>query len=278
MSSYSYADERRPPVRTRIEHYARVLKVVAGVEFKLKYAGSALGYVWSLVKPLSYFGVLWVVFGRLFKVGGVRDYPLYLLTGIVMYTFFVDAVSIALPSIVARGDILRRLSFPRLVIPISATLTAGITFLVNTLAVVVFAIFTRVSPSPSWLLIVPLLLELYIFILGLALALSALFVRFRDVIQVWELVSQLLVFATAVMFPVLYLPGWFQIVDFVNPLFQVIQDVRILLIGPNQGHETITSVWGTPWARLVPISVAFGTFGLGLWYFRREAPTIAERL
>src|SRR3954470_5445151 len=144
MSLYSYADARRPPLRTRAIHYWRVLTVIAGKEFKLKYADSSLGYVWSLVKPLSYFAVLWVVFGRFFKLGAVRDYPLYLLVGIVVYTFFVDAISIALPSIVARGDVLRRLSFPRLVIPVSSTLTAAITFAVNACAVAVFVGITRV--------------------------------------------------------------------------------------------------------------------------------------
>ena len=278
MSVYSYADQRRPALAERARHYARVLQVIAGVEFKLKYTDSALGYVWSLAKPLSYFGVLWVVFGRFFKLSQVRDFPLYLLVGIVLYTFFVDAISVSLPSIVVRGDVLRRLAFPRLVVPISATLTATITFLVNTLAVVVFIAFSDVRPRVSWLLIPVLLLELYVFIVGVALFLAALFVRFRDVIQIWELFAQLLFYGSAVMFPVGYLPPWAQKVDFLNPLFQVMQDVRVLLIGANQPHETITSVYGSELARLLPIGIAIGVFMLGLAYFRHEAPTFAERV
>lgn len=278
VSVYSYADRRRPALRDRAVHYVRVVRVLAGKEFKLKYADSSLGYVWSLVKPLSYFAVLWVVFGRFFKLGGVREYPLYLLVGIVLFTFFADAVSVALPSIVIRGDLLRRLAFPRLIVPVAGTLTAAITFAVNCCAVGIFAIAAELHPRVGWLLIVPLLLELYIFVLGLALGLAALFVRFRDVIQLWELATQLLLFASAVMFPVGYLPPWFQAVDFANPFFQVMQDIRVLLIGANQPRETITAVYGTPFARGLPIGIALGVFALGVWYFRKEAPTLAERV
>lgn len=277
MSSLTYPPARRSRQRA-IAHQLRVLRVIAGVEFKLKYTDSALGYVWSLLKPLSYFGVLWVVFGRFFKLSQVRDYPLYLLIGIVIFTFFIDAISIALPSIVARGDVLRRISFPRLVIPTAATVTAAITFGVNTLAIIVFAAFTRIAPHLDWLLIPPLLLELYLFILGVALILSALFVRFRDVVQIWELAAALLFYASPIMYPVYFLPLWFQKIVFLNPLVQVMQDIRVLLIGANQPFETISSVYGTSAARLLPIALAFLVFGFGLRFFRRESPRFAERV
>ena len=131
MSATYYAAPQ-PAWRDRVAHQLRVLRVIAGIEFKLKYADSAMGYVWSIVKPLSYFGVLWLVFGRIFRLGvGFDRYPLYLLTGIVLYTFFVDATGLTFPSIVKGSTILRKLAFPPLVIPVSATLTAGITFCIN---------------------------------------------------------------------------------------------------------------------------------------------------
>jgi ABC-2 type transport system permease protein len=271
------AHEAPRPMRG-LAHQLRILRVVVRVEFKLKYADSALGYVWSLVKPLSYFGVLWVVFGRFFKLGAVRDYPLYLLIGIVVYTFFVDSISIALPSIVARGDILRRLSFPRLVIPISSTLTAAITFAVNACAVAIFVGITRVHPRLEWLLVIILLLELYLFTLGLALILSALFVRFRDVGQVWELAATLLFYATPVMYPVEFLPRWVMPIVFLNPLVQTMQDLRVVVMGANQPYETIASVYGTPAARIIPITIALAILLFGLWLFNRESPRFAERI
>src|SRR5262249_30093998 len=160
-------------------------QVIAGVDFKLKYADSALGYVWSVVKPLSYFTILWIVFGRFFKLSSFPHFPLFLFIGIVLYTFFIDAIGTSIPSFVINGSVIRRLSFPRLVLPISATMPSGITFLINVTVVVVFIIVSSLSPQWTWLLLPPLIAELYVLILGCAFFLSAAFVRYRDVSQVW---------------------------------------------------------------------------------------------
>src|SRR5437763_9577831 len=123
---------RRDTRRDAVAHQARVLRVIGRIEFKLKYADSELGYLWSVAKPLALFSMLYIVFGRFFKLNaGLKHYPLYLLTGIVLWTFFIDATNLTLTSIVARGSLLRKLAFPRLVVPMSVTLTAGITFCVN---------------------------------------------------------------------------------------------------------------------------------------------------
>jgi ABC-2 type transport system permease protein len=274
MSSASYSAPR-PPWREQLAYNGRVLRVIAATEFKLKYADSVLGYVWSLAKPLSYFGVLWVVFGRFFKTG-VENFPLYLLLGIVLYTFLVDAVGLTLPSIVARGSILRRLSFPPLVIPLSVSLTAFITFCVNTLAVVVFIAVSGLVPQLDWLLIPLLLAELYVFVLGLGLIIATLFVRFRDVAQLWELTSQLLLFASPVVYPVSILPDWAQRIALMNPFVQVMQDIRYVMLGPVGPGETIADVFGSPAWRLAPIAIAIAVFSFALLLFRREAPRFAE--
>jgi ABC-2 type transport system permease protein len=254
----------------------RVLHVVARVEFKLKYADSALGYVWSVVKPLSLFTILWIVFGRFFKLNAFEHYPLFLLIGIVLYTFFVDAIGTSIPSVVVNGSVIRRLSFPRLVLPMSTTLTAAITFGINLTVVVIFIALSSVTPKPSWLLIPLLLAELYVFILGLAFLLSAAFVKYRDVSQVWELAAQLMFYASPVMYPVGFLPPWFQPIAFLNPFVQVMQDVRALIVGSTQPHGTIAAVYGTPLARALPVAVALLVFMAGLAYFRRRTSRFAE--
>jgi ABC-2 type transport system permease protein len=253
-----------------------VLHVVARVQFKLKYADSALGYVWSLIKPLSYFAILWVVFGRFFKLSSFEHFPQFLLIGIVLFTFFVDAVSTSIPSVVTSGSVIRRLSFPRLVLPMSTALTATITFAINLCAVVVFVFIGGIAPKLSWVLIPFLLAELYIFILGLSFALSAAFVKYRDVIQVWELAAQLLFYASPVMYPVGFLHRWAQYIAFLNPFVQVMQDTRALIVGSSQPHGTITSVYGTSLARALPVMITFAVFAAGLRYFRRRAPRFAE--
>src|SRR3954469_13025645 len=135
-----------------LAYQLRVMRVVARLEFKLKYADSAFGYLWSLAKPMALFAVLYVVFGRFFKLGvGFEHYPIYLLIGIVLWTFFIDATTLTLTSIVARESLLRKLAFPRLVIPISVTLTAAITLAVNLIPIAIFMTWNRLAPRVEWL-------------------------------------------------------------------------------------------------------------------------------
>jgi ABC-2 type transport system permease protein len=269
-STYSFA---KAPFRARLAYQLRVLRVIAGVEFKLKYVDSALGYAWSLAKPLSYFVVLWVVFGRIFDTG-IPNFGLYLLIGIVLYTFFADAVGMMLTSILSQRALLRRIAFPPIVIPLSASATAAMTFCVNIAAVAVFAAFSDVSPRLEWLLIVPLLLELYLFVLGIGLVVSSLFVRFRDVGPLWELSAQLLLFASPIMYPITILPDWAQKVAMLNPFVQVLQDIRDIVLAAET--SSVVSVLGSPELRLIPIAIAVLAFLAGLWVHRRESPRFAE--
>src|SRR6266511_4132291 len=189
----------------------RVLRVVGGIEFKAKYAGAVLGYVWSLAKPLAYFGVLWLVFAHLLRTANqTHDFTLFLLIGILLFTFFVDTVGAMFPSIVNGGAVLRRLAFPPILVPLSASVGICITFCANISAIIVFIGIQRVAPRPEWLFVLPLLAELYLFSLGVGLLLAALYVRFRDIGQVWELAAQLLFFASAIFYPIGILPDWAQ--------------------------------------------------------------------
>jgi ABC-2 type transport system permease protein len=271
--SFSYSISQAP-FRERLAYWLRILRVIARVEFKIKYVDSALGYVWSLAKPLAYFAVLWVVFGRFFDVG-IRNYGLYLLIGIVLYTYFIDAVGMMLPTILTSRTLLRRIAFPAVVIPVSASVTATMTFVVNLVAVAFFVLFSDVTPALDWLLLIPLWLELFAFIVGLGLIVSTLYVRFRDVGPLWELCAQLLLFAAPVMYPITILPEWAQKVAMANPLVQVIQDVRDLILG--SASSSAAAVFGGSSWRLLPIGIAVGTLLLGVWLCRRDAPSFAER-
>jgi ABC-2 type transport system permease protein len=264
----------RTPLAERLAYQLRVLRVIASVQFKLKYVDSALGYVWSLAKPLAYFGVLWVVFGRFFDTG-VGRFPLYLLIGIVLFTFLTDAVGMALPSIVERGPLLRRISFPPLVIPLSATVTALMTFAVNLCAVALFIAVSGIVPDLSWLLIPVLLLQLYVFVVGLALVISTVFVRFHDIGPIWELAAQLLLFATPIMYPITILPEWAEQVVMANPFVQVLQDVRYIVLGP---HEALGTLPTSVSEHVLPVAITVGAFVLGVVLQRLESPRFAERV
>jgi ABC-2 type transport system permease protein len=248
-------------------------------EFKLKYAGSVLGYVWSVVKPLSLFTIMYLVFGRLFKLDDISPYyPVALLIGIVLFSFFSDATSQGMVSLVHRESLLRRLRFPRMLIPAAATLTAAMTFAVNFLVVGGFVAWEGIVPQLDWLLIPFLLLELYLFTFGIALILTTLFVSLRDMAQVWELGVQLLFYASPVVYPASFLPSWARDLVFLFPPTQVMQDVRALVLYDDHSGLTITAsdVLGA-YGRLLPIATTLIVLAFGAALFKRHEPWFAER-
>jgi ABC-2 type transport system permease protein len=272
---------RQRPLASRVRHQLRILHVIASAEFKLKYSGSALGYVWSLLKPLMLFTMLYLVFGRVFHLGTISHYySLSLLMGIVLITFFQDATMLAMSSLVVRGSLLRKLSFPRVIVPASATLTAAITFAINLIAIAAFIAWNRLVPRPDWLLIVPLLLELYVFTLAVALILATLFVRLRDIGQVWELALQVFFYASPIIYPIGFLPLWARKLVFLNPFTQVLQDIRTIVLYPDLKPNRITAVdaFGFGAARVIPLAVVLA-LAAGAWLlFRHEEPYFAERV
>ena len=270
------------PTRTRtrgLRYYLRVVRIVGVIDFKAKYAGAVLGYVWSVIKPLTYFGVLWLVFAHLLRTANqTQDFAVFLLIGILLFTFFNEMVGVMLTSIVEGGSILRRLSFPPILVPLSASVGIFITFLVNLSVIILIIGIQRVSPRLEWLLVPPLLVELYVFCLGLGLFVAAAYVRFRDVNQIWELASQLLFFASAIFYPVGILPDWAQKVAFLNPFLQIMQDVRYVVLGSSGPNDlTAVDVYGAG-GRAIPIALALLIFIGGLAFFRRDGRYFAERV
>jgi ABC-2 type transport system permease protein len=185
-----------------------------------------------------------------------------------------------LPSIVQEGATLRRMAFPPILVPLSASVAIGITFCVNMVAVIVFVSIAKVAPRIEWLLVLPLLAELYLFIIALGLLLSALYVRFRDIGQIWELAAQALFFACAIFFPIGIFPVWAQRVSFLNPFVQVMQDTRHVVLGGPSGPNDLSAstVYANAGGRLIPILVVALLFLAAFAFFRREGRYFAERL
>jgi ABC-2 type transport system permease protein len=271
------AASKREVVPASLRQQARIVQVIASTEFKLKYSDSALGYLWSLLKPLGLFGMLYIVFGHFFKLkGGIAHYPLYLLLGIVLWTYLTDATMLGMQSIVQRSTLISKLAFPRIIIPISVTLSSAITLCVNLVTIAVFIGVNRIVPDTKWLLLLPLLLELYVVALGVSLILSTLYVRFRDVGQVWELALQILFYASPIIYPVSFLPHWFRLIAFISPFVQIIQDARSIVV-PSAASVTAAGIYGSPFGELLPIGVACILLVGGYFLFRREEPWFAER-
>jgi len=256
----------------RVVRLARILRVLTRTDFKLKYAGSVLGYVWSVAKPLLYFAVLWVVFENIFRTT-IEHFQLYLIVGVVIWTFVADAVTATLPSIVARGSLLRRIFFPPIVIPVAATLTALLSFGLNLLVVVVFFAFAEVGPGLGGLVLPLLFIELYLFVLGLSVLAATLYVRFRDVGQIWEVGATMLFFSAPIVYPVAVLPGWAENAVAFNPMVQVIQDARRVVLGADANAPFLLGSYAD---RLVPLGVTVLLLAVGFWLYDQESPRFAE--
>ncbi|HLY49383.1 MAG TPA: ABC transporter permease [Solirubrobacteraceae bacterium] len=261
---------------------------LATTDFKLRYFGSALGYLWSLMRPLMLFGVLYVVFTQVFSLGkGVPHYPVYLLTGIILWTFFVETTSNNVQSLVVREGLLRKMRFPRLVIPLSVALVALFNLGMNMIAVVVFALANGVYPHWSWLEMPVLIVLLGFLAVGVGMLLSALYVRYRDIQPIWDVVSQALFYAS----PVIYTAFQYKTLKHVamfNPIGAILTQMHYSWVGggtivrdghayPYVVHDAATTAGGAVFL-LVPLAIILGLFCLGLWFFTREAPRIAENL
>jgi ABC-2 type transport system permease protein len=250
-----------------------LIRELAITEFKLKYQGSAMSYLWSLLKPLASFLILYIVFVKILKTG---IEPEVLFLGIVLWSYFADFTSGGLTSIVEHGDLLRKVYFPRAIIVIATSVSAFITLLLNLLAVGVFMIITRTEPSVYSPLLLVVLVELYIFALGITLILSSLYVKFRDISHIWEVVLQLLFYSSAILYPLSAVPkglvNWMAL----NPVVQIVQDARRALLDPSLPSSF--TVIDRHWLAIVPYLLPFIIFTLGVIIFSKSSKNFAENV
>jgi ABC-2 type transport system permease protein len=251
---------------------------LAVTDFKLRFFGSILGYFWQLMRPLMLFAVLYFVFTEFVKIGQkAPNFAVVLLLGIVTFTFFADATSGAISSVVDRENLVRKIHFPRMVIPVSVVLTAYFNFLVNLFAVAVFAVANGVTPRLTWFEFPLLILVLGMWAIGLAMLLSAIYVKARDVHPIWEVVTQAMFYASPVIYPIEAIPkpAWGHMV-MLNPLAVIIEQNRHAVIDP--GAPTATAAMAASWNIVVPVTIVIVSIVLGFWMFNREAPHIAESI
>ena len=266
--------------RSIFQRNLNLVRELSITSFKLKYTGSALGYVWSLVKPLMLFGIMYLVFSILLRAGkGAWDFPVQLLIAIVAWTFFTEATSTAMNAVAGNGDLIRKAYFPRWILVVASTTSALLTLAINTVLVVIIT-FALGNLDLTWLsLLAPLYyLELIVLVLGLSMLLSSLFVFFRDLGHIWEILSLVLFYGSAVVFPfeIIYTHSK-KLADFagLNPVAQIITDLRHVLVEPDK-IPSMASLIG-PLA-YIPIAITIAVFILGFVVFNRLTPKFAESL
>ena len=256
-----------------------LLWLLSVTEFKRVYFGTVLGYVWSLVRPLALFGVLLFVFTKVFKIGSetAEHYPVLLLLGIVLFTFFQEASTNAVTSVVTQEGVVRKTQFPRLVIPLSTVLTSAFNFGLNLIVVLGFVLAFGVMPAWSWLLFPLAVAFLFVFTTAVSMMLSVLYVRFRDVAIIWLVFAQMLFYATPVLYPIEALGNkTIEHLLMVNPLAVIFQQARVWVLEPDA--PTAVDAAGGALGLLPAAAIFVAVCALGVFTFNREAPRIAEDL
>jgi ABC-2 type transport system permease protein len=254
-----------------------LLYLLAATEFKRSYLGTALGYLWSIARPLMLFAVLLTVFTQAFDLGDrVVNYPVLLLFNIVLFGFFQEATTQAVSSIVSQESVVRKTQFPRLVIPLAVVLTSAFNLAVNLGVVLVFVLASGIAPTWTWLLFPLVLALLLAFTTAMAMILSALFPRFRDTAIIWSVAVTALFYATPVLYPLEIVSGWLHDVLALNPLSPLFELARKWVIDPD-APGPVAAADGSAML-LIPVLVFVLVCVLAVWIFNREAPRIAEQL
>lgn len=247
-------------------------------DFKLRYQGSVLGYAWSLLRPLLLFVILYIVFVKFLRIGGdIPHFPVYLLLGIVLWNFFAEMTSQSLSSIVGRGDLIRKIKIPRWIIVLSSSIAALINLGLNLIVVAVFMVLNHVDLYSTLVFIPLLLLEIYMLALGVSLFLAAMYVKFRDVTYIWEVVLQAGFYVTPILYSLSIIHNvTYQKILLMNPMAQAIQDARYSAVT----HSTLTiqQVFQGGWYALIPIAFVLIALVGGVTYFRSQSKYFAENI
>jgi len=258
------------------QRFFSLLWLTAVQDYRLMYRTSVLGYVWTLLRPLAFFAVLYVVFTQVIRFGDtVPNYAVLLLMNVMFFQFFSDATSSAMGSVVRNEPLVRKMHFPRIVVPLANVLTAAMTSSMNFVVVIGFFLASGVEPTLTWLLLPVIVVVLTVFCASVGLLLSAAYVWFRDLEHIWGVVLRILFYSTPILYPLEVVPESFRWVVALNPLTTILYEARVLLAQPDA--TPLTQVVGVPTV-IGSMLIAVGLLVTAIWLFVRQAPRVAEAI
>lgn len=243
-----------------IEKYRFLIKQLVSRDFKTKYRRSVLGVFWSFLNPLLTMLVQYVVFSTLFR-SAIPNYPVYLLSGIVLFNFFNETTTVGLTSITANAPLITKVYVPKYIYPLTRMLSSGINVALSLIPLFIVTVCTGVLPAPSWLLLVFDLLCLMAFSLGITYLLSTMMVYFRDTQFLWSVVSMIWMYCTPIFYPENIIPAKLLPIYHLNPLYQIIKFARCVLID---------RVSPEPISYLICLAVGVIPLLVGVWVFNRK--------
>jgi len=258
--------------------FAALVWTIAVSQFKLKFYGSALGYVWQLMRPLLLFGVLYLFFTQILRFQEVEFYPVVLLQGIIIFIFLAEATAGSVTGLVDQEILVRKIQFPRLAVPFSIVLAALFNLLINYIVVFVFLMIQGGSPHWTWLYEFPILIVLLVVIVtAMSTLLSALYVRYRDIRPIWEVLLQTLYFISLVLIPIEAVSdATLRKLLLFSPFAGIVQQLRHAVISPSA--PSVLDVFGNAALLAVPIAIAIALCLISFIVFDRMAPKVAEEL
>lgn len=256
-----------------------LLREMVRTDFKLRYQNSAIGYLWSLLKPLLTFAILYTVFTQLLRIGAdIPGYPVYLLTGVLMWSFFAETTNRSVTAIVSKGSLIRKINIPKYLVVVSGAISSLINLILSFVVLALFIAFTSAT-TVTWQLVVfvPfLILELFILATAVSFVLSAMYVKYRDVSYVWEVVIQAGFYGTPILYPLQILPEIIQKLLLMNPAAQIIQDLRRILVLPNDTVQ-VYHVLDAP-LFMIPFIITLIVVIFAVYYFKKQSVNFAENL
>lgn len=243
----------------RLKKYKPLMNELVVRDLKLKYRRSFLGYVWSLLNPLMMMAIMTIVFSYMFRFD-IPNYPLYLICGQTLWTFFNESTNMAMHSVLGNGALIRKVYIPKYIFPISRVLSSFVTMSFSLVAILIVMVVTRVPFTWKLLLLPVALAFLLLFCMGVGMVLAAFAVYFRDVIHLYSVVVLAWMYVTPIFYPVSALPANVAFLLQFNPMYHYVTFFRDVVI-----YGNIPS--GVVWLG----SIGFGTlvFGVGLLVFKK---------
>ncbi|ETB64232.1 TPA: ABC transporter permease [Candidatus Nomurabacteria bacterium] len=256
----------------RHENYKELVLRLAKTDFKLRYHGSFLGYVWAVLKPLLMFMVLNFVFSSIFNFrnSGTPNYPLELLTAILMFQFFAEGTTSGMNALIAKAQLVTKIYVPRWTIILGSTLNSLFVFCMNLIVLAVFFFVYHITPSISGILMFIIYsFLLYVLILAFSLFMAPLFVKFRDLSMIWEVLLTVLMYASPIVYPLSMMPEYVQKIMLFNPLAFIIHFAKQGLIS-----DAFTGFDNFVYLILGVIFV----FGISIFVYKRYEKRVAENI
>ncbi len=255
---------------------------LARTEFKLAFFGSALGYLWQLMRPLMLFGVMYVLFVFILKEATGHFYGAYLLMGVVMFTFLSEASGGAVTSLLDRENLVRKIEFPRLAVPLATVLKSLFSLGLNLIVVAIFLFAEGGSLDWTWIELPALVFMLAGFAAGLGMILSVSYVRYRDVRPIWEVVLQMMFYGSPIFYlitkvakdKILGIKASYVLMA--NPFVAILEQAKHAVISPT--YPSAFKALGDGPLILIPVGIWLAVIVIGFVVFDRQAPYVAEQL